>query len=215
MSWRGLTIAAAAHLLVLAAALGFIRLNLPQPAPQGSPISLVMDQAAAPGEPTPAASQAQPQAVATPARQTPPERSSPPMPSLTNPDSSRAVLAPRQLASRPPATASLARVQGSHTSEKAMQASDGITRPAKALSKLNVYYSLYSQVGQQGQVGLEIWVLPDGLPSNVIIIRSSGYIALDNVARNAVLGLRFQPAMKNGIAVASVLPYVFRFEMQQ
>jgi len=175
-----------------------------------------MDQATAPGEPTAeAASQAHPPAAATPARQTGPERNLPPIPSLSNPDTSRAVLAPRLTSSRPPAAASLARVQGSHTTEAAMQASDGITRPAKALSKLNVYYSLYSRVGQQGQVGLEIWVLPDGLPGNVIIIRSSGYKALDNVARNAVLGLRFQPAMKKGVPVASVLPLVFKFELQQ
>jgi protein TonB len=218
--WRGFAIAAGLHGVILVLALGLIRLHVPLPAPQGVPISLMVVPAGAQSGlgsgAAPAREAVKPVPVQPP--RAPATEKLPPQPPVRQPDmsSSRAVpLPPKPVTARPAAPAAASAPPASAVAVKTAPPNAGVTRPARAISTLNVYYSLFSrEAGQQGQVGLEVWVLANGQTGNVIITRSSGYAALDNVARNAVLGLRFQPALKNGVAVTSVLPYVFRFELQ-
>ncbi len=90
----------------------------------------------------------------------------------------------------------------------------GATRPAKADKETTVFYSMLSrETDQQGVVTLNVPVAADGTPGPVSVARSSGYADLDNVARSAVQSWHFQPALKNGVPVASVLTYKFRFEL--
>lgn len=70
------------------------------------------------------------------------------------------------------------------------------------------------QLGEQGEVLLNISVLPSGAPAAVSIIRSSGYPTLDNAARNAVLRWHFAPALKAGTPIAWSLFYRISFQLQ-
>lgn len=219
--WRGLAIAAALHVVILVLALGLIRLHMPRPAPQGIPISLMVVPSGAQSGLGGGAAAAQ--AAVKPVPVQPPRVivpvKLPPQPPVKQPDLSTAKpvpAPPKPVTAKPAAPAAAASPPASAVAAKAAPPNAGVTRPAKAISTMHVYYSLFSRqgAGQQGQVGLEVWVLANGQTGSVIIVRSSGYAALDNVARNAVLGLRFQPALKNGVAVTSVVPYVFKFELQ-
>jgi protein TonB len=216
--WRGLTIAFGLHLIILALALGLVRWHRPQPVPEGIPISVMVVPAGA--QSGLGSGAALPHEAAKPVVVQPPTAPVKllPQPPVKQPDLSTAKpmpLPPKPVTVKPAAPAEAAAPPASMAAAKSTLPNAGVTRPARAISTLNVYYSLFSrEAGQQGQVGLEVWVLADGQTGNVIVVRSSGYAALDNVARNAVLGLRFRPALKNGVAVTSVLPYVFRFELQ-
>jgi periplasmic protein TonB len=70
------------------------------------------------------------------------------------------------------------------------------------------------QNGEQGTVVLLIHVSPSGQPGAVDVLRSSGYLLLDNAARDAVTRWRFLPAVKDGQPVASdmTMGFVFAFE---
>jgi protein TonB len=57
---------------------------------------------------------------------------------------------------------------------------------------------------QQGSVQVTIHITPAGLPDDVQTVISSGSPALDNAVRDAVLKWHFKPAIKDGVAVASV-----------
>jgi protein TonB len=130
----------------------------------------------------------------------------------TNPTPpAKPVVAPARATALPPAM-----VQGSKTAPSDVtQANSGITRAAKADDETTVFYSMYSrQAGQQGNVRLSVVVLPDGMPGQVRVLTSSGYQELDNLARNNVMLWHFEPAMKDGVPVESVLVYVFKFALQ-
>jgi protein TonB len=66
--------------------------------------------------------------------------------------------------------------------------------------------------GVQGTVLVRVAVAADGRPTRVDIARSSGSRELDRAAQRAVEGWRFEPALKRGRPVPSVLevPVEFR-----
>ncbi|HEY0666047.1 MAG TPA: energy transducer TonB [Gallionella sp.] len=57
------------------------------------------------------------------------------------------------------------------------------------------------RMGWQGKVVIEVEVLADGTPGEVIVQQSSGREVLDDAALRAVRGWRFVPARVGGIAV--------------
>jgi periplasmic protein TonB len=69
-----------------------------------------------------------------------------------------------------------------------------------------VYPDAAARRGEQGTVILLIHVAPDGRPSAVDILQSSGFGLLDRAARQAVEGWHFLPAIRNGEAVAAAMP---------
>ncbi len=69
--------------------------------------------------------------------------------------------------------------------------------------------------GEEGDVGLLIHITPAGIPAAVDIVRSSGYRALDDAARNAVLGWHFHPGMQDGRPVDSDFKLQVRFRVDQ
>ena len=87
--------------------------------------------------------------------------------------------------------------------------------PEAGFRNLRPSYPLEAQIrGEQGAVGLLIHVSPVGTASAVDVIASSGYPVLDRAARNAVLRWRFNPEEKDGIPVASSLPFNMIFELE-
>ncbi|MDH3702497.1 MAG: energy transducer TonB [Alphaproteobacteria bacterium] len=67
--------------------------------------------------------------------------------------------------------------------------------------------------GQEGQVLLNVNVLPDGTAGRVEIARSSGFRSLDEAARHAVALWRFRPARQNGTPVAARVTVPVRFSL--
>lgn len=67
--------------------------------------------------------------------------------------------------------------------------------------------------GQEGQVFLNVEVLPDGTAGRVAIARSSGFRSLDEAARHAVARWRFRPARQNGAPVAALVTVPVRFSL--
>jgi protein TonB len=57
---------------------------------------------------------------------------------------------------------------------------------------------------QQGSVQVTIHITPSGLADGVETVISSGSAVLDNAVRDAVMKWHFKPAMRDGVAVASV-----------
>jgi protein TonB len=65
--------------------------------------------------------------------------------------------------------------------------------------------------GQRGTVVVVIHVSPAGMAVGADVVRSSGYVLLDQAAQQAVLRWRFLPAVKDGQPVASNMALMFNF----
>lgn len=70
-----------------------------------------------------------------------------------------------------------------------------------------------ARLHEQGTVLLLIHVRPDGSAGAVDLLQSSGFPILDQTAREAALRWRFHPAERDGMPVASALPFSFRFRL--
>jgi periplasmic protein TonB len=68
---------------------------------------------------------------------------------------------------------------------------------------------------EQGAVTLLIHVNPTGAASSVDVVESSGYPVLDRTAQEAVMRWHFNPEQKDGIPVASELPFRIIFGLDQ
>jgi periplasmic protein TonB len=89
------------------------------------------------------------------------------------------------------------------------------THPASPDAGSTVYYSATARaLGEQGMVRLLVQVGGNGVPTGVSVAQSSGYAQLDQDARRSVLTWHFQPALRGGVPVASVLSYWLRFELR-
>jgi periplasmic protein TonB len=67
---------------------------------------------------------------------------------------------------------------------------------------------------QQGSVQVSVHITPDGMADDVQTLISSGSSALDDAVRDAVLKWHFKPAMRDGVAVASVYKLQMNFRTQ-
>jgi len=67
--------------------------------------------------------------------------------------------------------------------------------------------------GEQGTVVLLVHVRPDGLVSGVEVERSSGYVRLDDSARDAVQNWHFLPSIENGQPIGSVVSVRIAYEL--
>jgi protein TonB len=64
---------------------------------------------------------------------------------------------------------------------------------------------------QQGSVQVLVHITPEGEAGVVELITSSGSLALDNAARDAVMKWHFKPALRDGMPIASVYPMQMNF----
>jgi protein TonB len=205
--WRGLMLALGLHLGVVAVVLLFITAHPPAPPPDGPVISVVMETLPR-GSPAPV-SQAQ-AATQVPA---------PPLPvSQLAPGAEPVQQALRVPVNKPvrrlPLRPKLPRANNV-TGAKIGNMIVAATRPASPDAGSTVYYSEIARAqGEQGEVRLRILISPAGKPDRVTMEKSSGYARLDNDARNSVLTWHFQPALKRGVPVESVLDYWVRFELR-
>ena len=67
---------------------------------------------------------------------------------------------------------------------------------------------------QQGSVQVTIHITPEGLPDQVHIVISSGSPVLDNAVREAVAKWHFKPAIRDGVAIASIYRLQMNFRNQ-
>lgn len=213
--WRGVAIAAGLHLAAVGAALVLLKWHMPLPPPAGPVISVVVETMPQ-GNTTQAVTQPQmapphPVQPVTPMRQVQPPL--PMMPSTSKPEALPLPVppapppppAPAQKIAQPPAL-----VRGIKAPEhKVGTELVAANRPAQAdaSNAVPAYSVLERQLGEQGRVNLKVLVLPSGQPGRVTIVTSSGYRRLDNTARDALLTWHFQPALKNGVPVASIISY--------
>jgi TonB family protein len=87
--------------------------------------------------------------------------------------------------------------------------------PASPLAPIKPKYPRSSRRrGEEGVVSLTLMVLSNGTPSDVKIVKSSGFSALDNAALMASRSARFKPARKNGMSVDSERSFRIRFELK-
>ena len=90
-------------------------------------------------------------------------------------------------------------------------------RPAEPIDPLQPEYPAAAlRAGEEGTVLLRVDVGVDGKPTNVQVVERSGSHELDRAAERAVRDWSFQPAMRDGKAVASTVqvPVHFRAERQ-
>lgn len=207
--WRGFGIAGGLHLIIVGVVLVFIRLHMPLPPPDGPVISVVV-------ETTPRGNTAAPvtQLHVMPPPPAPRPLPQPPLPvRATGPVPIRRTPPPvlAQKVELPPAMS-----QGTNLpDQKVGSVVVGATHPARPDAGSTVFYSALSrELGEQGEVRLNVQVLPDGRPGRVTVVTGSGYPRLDHDARNSVLTWHFQPALKGGVPVSSVLSYWVRFVLQ-
>lgn len=74
------------------------------------------------------------------------------------------------------------------------------------------YPTLAATLNEGGEVRLLIHIGANGIPVAVDIIKSSGYLVLDETARKAALSWHFRPVMQGGVAVPSEMPFTFNFD---
>ena len=67
---------------------------------------------------------------------------------------------------------------------------------------------------QQGSVLLELAVDTEGRVAEVLVVESSGFERLDEAARRGVLAWRFEPALRDGVAVPETFRHRIQFELQ-
>jgi protein TonB len=86
-------------------------------------------------------------------------------------------------------------------------------RPDARMNRPPPYPPLARSHGEQGKVLLSIQVAPTGRASAVTIVKSSGYLILDNAARDAAFGWRFLPAQYHGKVVPASFLLLVKFEL--
>jgi protein TonB len=209
--WRGFGIAGGLHLAIVGVVLALVRLHMPLPPPDGPVISVVVETtpqgntAAAATQlhvmpPPPAPRPPLPPLVPMRATNLVPVRQTPPPPS-----------APSRKVELPPEMSQGTNLPGPKVGSVVV----GATHPALPDAGSTVFYSeLSRELGEQGEVRLNVQVLPNGKPGRVTVMKGSGYPRLDHDARSSVLTWHFQPALKGGVPVSSVLSYWVRFVLQ-
>jgi protein TonB len=82
------------------------------------------------------------------------------------------------------------------------------------MNPLPPYPLVARRLGKEGVVVLEVVVAPDGRPTDVRVVQSAGFPALDESALATVRDRwRFVPARRNGIGVESRVTVPIRFRL--
>jgi TonB family protein len=97
--------------------------------------------------------------------------------------------------------------------EKMASVTVAVTHPAVAFADNQApdYPPWAQDAGEQGVVRLKLFIAADGRVRNVVLTQSSGYADLDASARAAAMGWRYQPAMRKGVAVPSIVQFFVKF----
>ena len=89
-----------------------------------------------------------------------------------------------------------------------------VTDPRPVFYPKPAYPNLARRRQFQGKVVVEALVDVHGHVARVGLAQSSGYTSLDRAAKQGVLKWRFEPAMRDGVAVEKLVqvPVVFRLD---
>lgn len=119
-------------------------------------------------------------------------------------------------ATRPAPVATSEAQSAPATPAPSIPARTGVYIPAEyaASNRKPVYPSMSKRYGEQGTVMLHVFVKADGTAGQVEIRSSSGYPLLDESARTAVQGWRFQPATSDGKPIGDwfLIPIPFKLQ---
>ena len=77
-----------------------------------------------------------------------------------------------------------------------------------------IYPALARRRGWQGEVWLEVYVGPEGISGEPVVLSSSGYELLDQAALDVARQWRFLPERRNGQAVASRVQVPVQFALR-
>ncbi len=90
------------------------------------------------------------------------------------------------------------------TATTALAAATTTVLPSESADYLNnpapSYPALSRRLGEQGKVVIRVLIGKDGMPQQGNIDQSSGYSRLDQAALRAVMGWRYVPGQRNGLA---------------
>jgi len=159
---------------------------------------------------------AAPPAIPAPPMPTPPAQPAPPPPRPQPAPPPQP--APQPAPSTAPARAGFQfNLGGTNSETNAIVRGDAVV-PAKPDARFRnhepVYPDAAARRGEQGTVVLLIHVGPDGRPSGVDVLRSSGFRLLDRAAEQAVAGWHFLPAIRDGQAVPASMPLRVVFSLR-
>ena len=223
----GLPLSAALHALVAALAIVAMLRHSPVAPDRLPPIEVEFVQQAAqrrgaPATAPPAAPATQAQSAdqaalnlpppASPPRPAPP-RPAPPRPEPPPPGPPRPA-PPRSVPPSPTPAVNLG--NGVEDVDPLSVTSDQMRPPAPDSRFRNLppsYPADAARAGAEGTVQLSVRVAASGVPSAVVIARSSGNASLDHEARRAVQLWRFRPARSGGQAVPYEYPINIRFSL--
>ena len=217
--WRFAVWAGAAHLVLVALLVLAGRVHLPPPPPEPVSIQVVSETVPQGATAVQPATQPRPQpASAVQPLPVPP----PPMPSQIPqaPPSPVAALPPPpppapptpRMAPAPKPAAEAAR--GTRIkAQKTASVTVAVTHPAVPFADNQApdYPQAAINAGEQGVVRFRLALGADGRVRNFQLTQSSGYTDLDANVRAAAMGWRYQPAMRNGVAVPSTIAFFVKF----
>jgi protein TonB len=78
-----------------------------------------------------------------------------------------------------------------------------------------VYPNMSRRLREVGIAHLRVRVSASGEPLEIQLFKSSGYVRLDEAARVAVQKWKFQPALRNGVAVEDWVDVPLRFSLDR
>lgn len=216
--WRLAVLAGAAHLVLAALVLLAGRVHLPAPPPEPVTISIVSETTPQGAEAPQPAPQPEPQpAPATQPLPMPP----PPIPDLPPPPPGPVAALPPPpppAPHRPPPPRPVTHPAGGVKiqAEKTAPVNVAVTHPAVAFADNQVpdYPQSAIAAREQGVVRFTLYLSAGGEVRRFVLTQSSGYADLDASVRAAALGWRYQPAMRHGVAVPSVVQFHVQFVPQ-
>jgi protein TonB len=171
----------------------------PEPAPSEPAPAAAAPQPMPPTPPPPAAETAE-EALPLPPPPVPPPAPPPSVPRQGRPPVQRAPEAPKiNLGGNDSETNAI--VTGPHVIPASVDAKFRNLEP--------VYPPEAVRRAEQGAVILAIHVSPDGLPTGVDVVQSSGFVLLDRTARDTVMGWHFLPAVQDG----QPIPFDMKFRV--
>jgi len=95
-------------------------------------------------------------------------------------------------------------------------ASHSRLKPPRVASQIPLDYPLSAQLNRlEGEVGLTVFVRPDGKPEEVTLSRSSGHEVLDEAALRFVKKLDFTPGTLDEVPVGAWTRLVLRYKLSE
>ena len=94
----------------------------------------------------------------------------------------------------------------------------GVFRQAEVIQSVNrapVYPRVARQNGYEGTVILQVRVSPEGRAKIIRMVQSSGYLVLDESARDTIKGWHFRPARQFGVTVESDIRIPVHFRLRE